>query len=1590
MQRPHQQSFPRASANGRMPSGVALRRCNNALSGAFRSAGPTCCVLLPVVFVLAAQMIWPAWPLQAQTETSKSQLPLQAQKIPAGPAVQESKAGRDTVLKVYSINDLLEYKDFYERERFRLETERAYLRDKGIRDMENFLASHPKSKILDRVIVRLAELHYEKALEQYNQDQEQYSRQLADYEKGLLLETPVEPRKDFGRTLELYQRIIQEFPQSKLLDDAFYNKAFLLEDLGQRDEALALYEKFVQDFPDSRYVPDALFRVAEYYFNPPVQQIERAIEIYHRILQYQDSPKYDEALYRLGWSYYKLNDFPKAISCFTLLADDVKRARQFDPKNQITNPSLAEESIEYIGIAFLDYKGATAAAEYLNSVGGRQYGFDILRKIGDAYMNVKEEYDKAIEAYRILLRMYPFAPEAPWVRAKIAEAYRALDEEPMAYLQRDSLYVEYHEGSAWWNVNTDEEIRAKTHALVERALRENINLLLKRADENNDLNLYAQAVHDSRKYLSAFAKDSAAAQIHWNMALTLDAKLNQRDEAYQEYLNCSKLYWNSRFRKMAAENAVALAQEIAGKDTAASGGTSRPAFLPLNIGEMKEKIQDSTDADAANKLRRALHLERQPLTSGELKLAAAIDNYIMLFPHAPETAERLAQAGALYYNNNDFTQAIKYFKTLLRHFPESLVAEYAEYLLMESYFGKVDYKSSEIVAKRLKLNSKNEDYVRKAEQRLAESIFLQAEGLADAAEHLRAAEEYRRVYEEVPMAEFADLALHNAGLEFDQAREYRRAVETYDVLVQNFPQSPHYLPALNNMAYDYGALNDYRNAALTFERLAQEEPDSASAEVDLYNASVFYVRAEEWERAIRVNRQFVERYPTSKDAADMFYEIANFYLKLDDLDNANLIYGEYAEKFPESPRTVETFYRRGEYYEQKGEMNQAKEEYQKAIAKSRSFQARKMDANEFFAAEALYRLTEIKYREFTEIRFKLPQAQMELAKEHKKNLLLEIVDNYTRIAAYGTFRLYESTYKIGEAYEEFAATWADQEIPEVDAARRIVARKEINQIAAELYERALMAYKHAAQGLAKLADLYYNQAAQVFVTTDTTLFDLSGRVAREDTTLRVARRWIDRSKAKISEVVYDMAEINYASVQQLLEAPTPENMDKITALEFRSQLLGKYIKPLVANIIEAHRRNLAEADSFALNNHWVEKSRQKIITTQNILAREYAALSWRALSQYQANIKDYKEYVNSGDVRALELRDEMGNLIDFSRSFARVTLQSYGVTFDRASAMKFDGNELTKTEDSAFSFAYRFAVRMDSLAQVANLERQNFEGLIRQGTRHTASMRGEDLQDAVIALEDNYYSLSEGTIEILQQSFELAQKYKLDNDWSDKIILRLVKSAPEKFAGLLGLQVSQLTVPTDQTWQTATTYYSGWTEMSYNAADWRSAENLGEGLHFQGYGASRLWVTRDSTMAASQDSTASDSAKARPSPTPHSLVYFRKNFTVVGLPVSGQIQLFADDSYNLFVNGEYIAQFIKPLNENPVTHIHDFSNFLRTGDNTIALELRNNNSNGGALEAVLFVKSVPGWEQREAELQMKKARREERKLFEHGFLPIIY
>ncbi|MFQ5636618.1 MAG: tetratricopeptide repeat protein [bacterium] len=1433
----------------------------------------------------------------------------------------------DSIWDKYSLDDLVEFQKYYDNETEKLLKEADQSRLRGIQDLESFVKGHPNSPILDKIIIRLAHMHYQQAIQDFGIASETYSEQLELYEKGVFAQPPREPKKNYDRPLALYEQLFDEFPKSTLVDDAMYSKGFLLEELGRTEEAFEVFYQLIEDFPDSRYSPIAYMRMAEYYFNPPQHDLEKAIALYKKILKFKESSKYDAALYRLGWAYYKLSDYPSAISYFTVLADDIELAKSIDPKHKYHFPAVKDEAIEYIGISFLDFGGANRAAEYFTEIGGRSYGFEVLKKIGDSYMDVKEEYENAIETYQLILAMYPESPVAPQIQAKIAEGYRQLEDERMAYVRRSELFRKYKSDGAWWDKTDDPTAKNEANVLAERALRDNINLLLKSAKETNDPSLYFQAINDSRDYLNSFPKDSNAVFIHWNMALTLDTKLKMRDEAYDEYLKISNRYWNTKFQKQAAENAIAIADEVIRVDSLKTGQASRSDIV-TNLAK-----PDST--------KQSLSLRPEELDPAEKKLAEALDNYLILFPHDTESAEILAKAGALYYERHQFNNSLKYFKTLIKHFPDSPEANYARYITMESYFGKGDFESTEIIAK--KLRDLSPEYANNANKRLSESIFLRAKAFADSLEHDKAAAEYHRMVTEVPSSEFADLALYNAAVEHERGQKFTKAIDSYSQLLGNYPDSEHYLNALNNMAFDYRELNDNINAALAYEKLADQHMKEQPAQVALYNASVSYVEAKEWAHAINVNNKFVDRFPQSEDADELLFSNAHYYLKLNDIESANRIYAEFASKFPDSPRVVEAYYYRGLYYKDNARLNAAKTEFDKAIRTNSHLQKNKKQTNDFYAAEALFQLAEIKFNEFKQIKFKLPRENLTANKKRKKALLLELVDNYTQTARYGTFRLHQATYQIGNCYEEFAETWAKQEISQQDESQRILAQKDVNDSAAELYERAVDSYKSGLNALVKFSESYRKS-----LDTDSVNVRES-RLSAVDTTLASGERWIQKCRDKISESLFHVAELKLSSAKQLLASSPPAGIQKLEELVYRSQLLVKAIKPVLNEAVAAHTHNIEEGKALGLENEWIDFSKDKLVSASTLIAREFETLGREALQGYQVLVRPYQNLIKNQDETALEIADQMSNFLELSKSFSLASVKESNDKIKQFRSMDLQTTAVEQTKTNLTHFIYDFYGQVDSLSSQADKLRESYESLFNE-------MKAPDYEDAFLTFDDAYFTLNDLSSKLLESGYKVSRDLGIVNSGVRKITLALVRKQPEKFAKELGLAVVSRSIVTSSSWLATLNPLNGWHEIEYDDSSWIPALEEGAGSHISGPDIKTIW------MAGDDSSHEAVNGSFQVAPSRPFRVYFRKSFQVEGLPVSGMLRLCVDDSYNLFFNGKYIAQHQSDAsNGSAGTFVHDVSELLQAGKNTIAIEVLDSDRSQGLFEAVYEIKNIPNW-----------------------------
>ena len=103
----------------------------------------------------------------------------------------------DSLLDTYSIEEILKFREYYQQQLEEVEQEKESIREKGIEDAENFIANNPDSKVLDKVLMRLAELYYEKANEKYLEEMQQYDQMIEQLDNAVVDSNVTEPVKDF-------------------------------------------------------------------------------------------------------------------------------------------------------------------------------------------------------------------------------------------------------------------------------------------------------------------------------------------------------------------------------------------------------------------------------------------------------------------------------------------------------------------------------------------------------------------------------------------------------------------------------------------------------------------------------------------------------------------------------------------------------------------------------------------------------------------------------------------------------------------------------------------------------------------------------------------------------------------------------------------------------------------------------------------------------------------------------------------------------------------------------------------------------------------------------------------------------------------------------------------------------------------------------------------------------------------------------------------------------------------------------------------------------------------------------------------------
>ena len=325
----------------------------------------------------------------------------------------------------------------------------------------------------------------------------------------------------YGNAAEMYEQLLLEHPEYARNDTVMYQLARAYELVGRTDEALAVLNRLINEYPNTPLIDEIQFRRGEMLFLRG--KFNDAEIAYAYVVEYGPRSRfYEQSLYKLGWSQFKLGWYEDSLDPFFELLDRKVSDIQWEEGEyrleelSRADQELVEDTFRVLSISFSYMDGANSIDEYLADRGRPQYGYVIYRNLGDLYLE-KERFVDAAETYEASVKQDPNHSKSPLLQAEVIEAYKQggfptlVLEAKQAYVNRYGLESEY------WAQNAREN-----NATVDEFLKDNLNDLAQyshaKAQEEGKLEDYQEAARYYRKYLDYFPNEDGSANTNFLLA----------------------------------------------------------------------------------------------------------------------------------------------------------------------------------------------------------------------------------------------------------------------------------------------------------------------------------------------------------------------------------------------------------------------------------------------------------------------------------------------------------------------------------------------------------------------------------------------------------------------------------------------------------------------------------------------------------------------------------------------------------------------------------------------------------------------------------------------------------------------------------------------------------------------------------------------------------------------------------------------------------------------------------------------------------------------------------------------------------------
>jgi tetratricopeptide (TPR) repeat protein len=921
------------------------------------------------------------------------------------------------------------------------ETQVTAARREAIRLIEDYLRDSPRSREQAEALYKLAELYWEESKASYLDRMGAYQAAVTACHEDHAT-CPRVPHKpptvDLSRAQSVYQRLIAEHPRFRKIDTVIYLYAFSLRDQGKIGESVKYFQTLLDRYPRTRYLADAWMAIAEYRFYEQ-QNYKSALEAYERVLKHPKSQLYDLALFKTAWCYWKLGDTTKSAMRFKDVLDLAKKKAGRTEAEQKRAAELQGQALDYLVELFTedDTKSAHDAFEFLSQIGGKAYSKKVLKQLADTVFD-QTRYERAVEAYRLLIDLDPNSPDAPDYAGKIVEAYQLLGDTKTAVAEMRKLASDYGAKSSWAAANKDrpksvQHARTMAEALI-RTLAKTMHgeaQLNEKTTHVVDKDRYARAAESYAFYLQNFPDAADAVELRYLRADILYFKLGRYEEAGRDYLAVGKSQPVGKYHKDALLQAMGAFEKVR-----KVGGSAAPG--------------------------------KREITESDRLFGEAADVYATLFPNDKEIVTVVFKNGQFFFDYGDYDEAVKRFGLIVEKYPDDPNAGPAGDRILEALNKAKDYENIETWARRLKKAKafSSRDEQDRLDKLVVNAVMKSGEKYANDGQYEKAATFYQRVAQEYPQSALAPKALNNAGAVYEKARKQDEAVGAYKTLADKYPSASEAPEALFTAARIEENIAYYDKAAALYEQLAGKYPQNAHAADALRSAGVLREGLGQHDRAIKHFGEYSKRFKDKSDAKDVAFQVAVVRENQKDWRQAAGSFSAYAKAYPTDARVVEAHAREADASLKAGNENGARDASAKALAsykagaRKKSNDDRGEDAS-YYAAEARYIQGELVFRDYEHLKIAGKPKQLAKVLEDKAKKLEEAKKIYLDVVTYQSPEWATAALlRIGQGYEAYAKAMRSAPVPkDLTEEEQQVYRDELEKVVVVIEDKSLDAYK---------------------------------------------------------------------------------------------------------------------------------------------------------------------------------------------------------------------------------------------------------------------------------------------------------------------------------------------------------------------------------------------------------------------------------------------------------------------------------------------------------------------------------------------------